>query len=150
MVKPLVVRASELRIDLLAELACVRGSNVLVKGFLILPDFDDRDVISARYFRAGFHSHIALILARIRNILLDQFRARGRFRRDDIDVRHDVNHVMRRRFLGCRAPRETECAQNQNSTDARQKPSHGFHFRLDRHFLHLPASWLFHRPLLHR
>ena len=98
--KPLVVRASELRIDLLAELACVRGGNVLVESFLILPDFDDRDVISARYFRAGFHAHIALIFAGIRNILLDQFCASGRFRRDDIDVRDNVNPVMRGRFLG--------------------------------------------------
>ena len=47
MVKSLVVRASKLRIDLLAELACVRGGNVFVEGFLILPDLDNRDVISA-------------------------------------------------------------------------------------------------------
>ena len=104
--KSLVVRATELGIDLLAKLSGVRGGHVLVEGFLILPDFDDGDVIAARDFRAGFHSHDARVLARIRNILLYQFCASGRFGRDDIDVRHDVNPVVRPRVLGERLPRK--------------------------------------------
>ena len=52
----LVVRASEHGIDLLAELPRVRGGYVLVESFLVLPDFDDGDVIAARDFRARFHS----------------------------------------------------------------------------------------------
>ena len=66
----LVVRATEHGIDLLAELACVCGGYVLVEGLLVLPDFDDGDVIAARDFRARFHSDEARILAGIHNVLL--------------------------------------------------------------------------------
>ncbi len=112
MVKALVVWATELGINLLAELARVRGGYVLVKSFLVLPDFDDRDVIAARDFRAGFHSHDARIFARIHNVLLNQFCARGRLWRDDIDVRHDVNPVVRARLLSERLPNKSAGSQN--------------------------------------
>lgn len=104
--KPLVVRASELGIDLLAELARMLRGNMRVEGFPVLPDFYDGDVIAARNFRAGFHSHDAWVLARIGNILLDQFCAGRRLGRDDIDVRDDVNLVLRSRLLSQHPPRQ--------------------------------------------
>src|SRR6202035_1904104 len=56
------------------------------------------------------------------------------FRRDNIDMRHDINHVVRSLLLGERLPRPAARRQNQNSSHPKQQPSHGTLSRLQRHF----------------
>jgi len=138
-VKTLVVWASQHGIDLLAELLCVPGGDVLVEGFLVLPDLHDGDVIGPGDLRAGFYAHEALIFAAIGNILLYECCTCGRTGRCNIDVRHNENLVMPRHFLGNRPTRKPAHSQYQYRTRAQQCPSREINFRLHRHFRHLSA-----------
>jgi hypothetical protein len=124
-VQPFVIGAAEHGIELLAELACVRGGYVRIERLLVLPDFDNRDVIHARNLRAGFDADEALVLAAIRNVLLHEFCARGGVRRHDVDMRHDVNFALRSRFLGQRASRKAECGQHQRGPHGKQQSKQG-------------------------
>src|SRR3974390_1612479 len=90
-VKALVDRADEMRLDLVAKLLAVGCRGMRIIRFLVLPDRDNRELVRRRDALQNLETQIALVLAGGIRELPQQAGCRCTRSRRDLDVAHDVD-----------------------------------------------------------
>jgi len=122
LVKALVKRAAQGRLDLFAELLGVRGRFMRIKRVLVLPDLDNGEMIDSIDLHKDLDAHRALFLARVLGILPEHLGRGGRIVRHSIHVDHNVDPIVVFGWLlRSGLTRETRRSQNQNHPDSEQQ-----------------------------